>query len=249
MSERGGAALVKPKVARSSAQLKRETAAAVAALKRHATKATLDGMARYGLPAKNALGVPVGKIQLVAKSLGRDHELAGALWKTGIYEARLLVAFIGDPARLTPAEMERWCRDFDNWGVVDTLCFKLFDQSPHAWKKVEPWTKLPDEFGRRAGYVLIACLAAHNESAGDEKFLRLLSLIERGAADERNFVKKGVSWALRMVGRRSHALNLAAVTVAQRLAASAQPAARWIGKGALKELTSPAVKKRFGAKR
>ena len=237
-----------PASKRSRVQLKADVASAVAALKKHATKATLDGMARYGLPSNKALGVPVNKIHVVAKSLGRDHELAVALWDTGIYEARLLVAFIGDPAQLTPAEMERWCREFDNWGVVDTLCFKLFDQSPHAWKKIEPWTKLKDEFGRRAGHVLIACLAGHDENASDEQFLKVLPLIERDATDERNFVKKGVSWALRMVGRRSKSLNVAAVAVAERLVASDRPAAKWIGKSALKELTSAAVKQRLAAK-
>jgi 3-methyladenine DNA glycosylase AlkD len=239
----------KPTPKRSGAQLKADVAAAVAALKKHATKATLDGMARYGLPSDKALGVPVNKIHVVAKSIGRDHELAGALWDTDIYEARLLVAFIGDPAQLTPAEMDRWRREFDNWGVVDTLCFKLFDQSPHAWKMVEPWTKLKDEFGRRAGHVLIACLAGHDETASDEQFLKVLPLIERDAVDERNFVKKGVSWALRMVGRRSQPLNVAAVAVAKRLIDSDQPAAKWIGKAALKELTSAAVQKRFATKR
>ena len=69
--------------------------------------------------------------------------------------------------------------------------------------------------------------------------------MEKGAQDERNFVKKGVSWALRMVGRRSRALNTTAVKVAQRLAGSPDDAARWVGKVALKELTSPAVVKRL----
>ena len=52
------------------------------------------------------------------------------------------------------------------------------------------------------------------------RFLDSLPLIERAAADDRNFVKKGVSWALRAVGRRNPELNAAAVTLARRLAAS-----------------------------
>jgi 3-methyladenine DNA glycosylase AlkD len=64
-----------------------------------------------------------------------------------------------------------------------------------------------------------------------------LPLIEEGARDERNFVKKGVSWALRGVGgRNDRALRRAALAVAQRLAASDDAAARWVGKDALKAL-------------
>ena len=57
-------------------------------------------------------------------------------------------------------------------------------------------------------------LAGHDKSAGDEAFVESLLLIERAATDERNFVKKGVIWALRRIGRR----NAAAVMVARRLA-------------------------------
>jgi len=62
-------------------------------------------------------------------------------------------------------------------------------------------------------------------------------LIERAATDDRNFVKKAVSWALRGIGKRNRALNSAAVEVARRLSQSDESAARWIGRDALKELT------------
>ena len=52
--------------------------------------------------------------------------------RPGNYEAQLLAAMLGEPERLTPAQMDAWCRDFDNWGTVDTACFTLFDRSPHA---------------------------------------------------------------------------------------------------------------------
>jgi 3-methyladenine DNA glycosylase AlkD len=218
---------------------------ALTLLKRHATQSTRDGMARYGIPSDHALGVPMNKIQQVALQLGRDHALAAALWATGVYEARLLASLVDDPAKVTPAQMERWCRDFDNWAVVDTVCFKLFDQSPHAFAKIEQWHDRTGEFQKRAGYVLMACVAAHNDTATDTHFRRWLPFIERGARDDRNFVKKGVSWALRMIGRQSAPLHAAAVALARKLSASPQPAPRWIGQDALRELTSSAMQKRF----
>ena len=205
------------------------------------TQRDRDNLARFGITAKKAFGVSMSNIQVLAKCFGRSHELAAALWDTGWYEARMLTAFVDEPARVTPAQMDRWCRDFDNWGICDTLCFKLFDQTPHVWAKVAQWSDKRDEFVKRAAFALLASLAAHDKKTGDGPFLDSLPLIERAATDERNFVKKGVSWALRGVGRRNAALNAAAVTVARRLSASPEPAARWIGRGALKELTSPLV--------
>jgi 3-methyladenine DNA glycosylase AlkD len=103
-------------------------------------------MVRFGIPTTNALGVQMRDIQAIGRKLGRDHELALALWKTGVYEARLLVAYVADPAELTVAQMEKWCRDFDNWGVTDTLCFALFVDSPFAWGRVRPWVRRKAEF-------------------------------------------------------------------------------------------------------
>src|SRR4051812_15473489 len=200
-------------------------------------------MTRYGLPNDKALGVAVGEIQKLGKKLGRNQALAEALWATDVYEARLLAAFVGEPEKLTPKLMDAWCRDFDNWGVVDTVCFKLFDQTPHAWGRVAPWAEMEGEFQRRAGFVLLACLAGHDRTADDAAFIRLVPLCERHATDERNFVKKGVNWARRMTGERNRALHPVVTNPARRLAASADPTARWIGRDALTQLASPAVQK------
>jgi 3-methyladenine DNA glycosylase AlkD len=226
-----------------------EVESAIVWLKAHATDHTLDGMARYAIPSDNAFGVAVGDIRALGKQLGRNHELALALWETGVYEARMLTAFVAEPARITSAEMDRWCRDFDSWGICDALCFHLFDRTPHAWAKIEKWAGRKEEFVKRAAFALLASLALHDKRAPDAPFLESLPLIERAASDERNFVKKGVSWALRGIGRRNPALNAAAVNLARRLAASPEAAARWVGKDALRDLTSPAMVKRLAARR
>lgn len=220
---------------RSSPDAKTDVRSALVWLKDHSSQKVRDGMTRYGLPNDKALGVGVGEIQKYGKQLGKNQALAEALWATGVYEARLLASFVGEADKLTPKLMDRWCRDFDNWGVVDTVCFKLFDQSPQAWDRIEPWMKLKGEFQCRAGYVLLACLAAHADNIPDEQFLRYLPLIERGATDGRNFVKKGVSWALRMIGLQSPGLRKACTALAKRLAESDHAAARWVGKDALRE--------------
>ncbi len=137
----------------------------IAALKHNATKKVRDGMARYGLPSDKASGVPVGTMQKLAKRLGRNHELAVALWKTGWYEARMMAAFLDEPAKVTSTQMDNWCRDFDNWGICDTVCFALFDRTPHAWHKVEQWSWRREEFVKRAAFALLWSLSVHDKRA------------------------------------------------------------------------------------
>jgi 3-methyladenine DNA glycosylase AlkD len=202
-------------------------------------------MARYGIPSENAAGVSVADIRLLAKRLGRNHALALALWETRSYEARMLTPFVDEPDRVTPAQMDRWCRDFDSWAICDALCFHLFDKTPHAWDKMAKWSDARAEFVKRAAFALLASVALHDKGAPDKRFLDSLPLIERGAKDERNFVKKAVSWALRGIGKRNPKLHLAAVELARRLVKSPVPAARWIGRDVLRDLATDATLRRF----
>lgn len=189
---------------------------------------------RYGIHTAKAMGVPMARMQAIARPLRPDHALAEALWATGWYEARTVAALIDDPAQVTPEQMDRWRADFDNWAIVDTVCFKLFDQTPHAHARIGQWTALNDEFGKRAGFALLACTALHGH--GEEAdFLRGLALIEQHATDDRNFVKKAANWALRAIGgKKAPRLRAEARTVAERLAASPDKAARWTGRDALR---------------
>jgi 3-methyladenine DNA glycosylase AlkD len=101
------------------------------------------------------------------------------------------------------------------------------------------------EFVKRAAFALLWSLTVHDKVANDELFVQGLLLVEHAATDERHFVKKAVNMALRAIGKRNTALNAAAVSVARRLAASTDASARWVGRDALRELTSPAVIRRL----
>jgi 3-methyladenine DNA glycosylase AlkD len=141
--------------------------------------------------------------------------------------------------------MDAWVADFDSWDVCDQVCMNLFDKTPLAWEKVEAWSSRPEEFVKRAAFALIASLAWHDKKASDEQFIALLPLIKDGASDERNYVKKGVSWALRHIGKRNLALNRAAIATATELQALDSRSARWIANEALRELRSDKIQARL----
>jgi 3-methyladenine DNA glycosylase AlkD len=222
---------------------------ALAWLERKGSRRVVQGLPRYGIVARRAHGVPMGVLLTLARKLGKDQALSLALWDSGWYEARLLAALVGDPERVTRRQMDAWAKGFENWGDCDTVCFKLFDQVPFAWEKARRWAASPREFVKRGGFVLMACLALHDKTAPDDRFLAWLPLVEKGARDERNFVAKGVSWALRSIGRRNPTLNTAAVALARRLASSEEASSRWVGKQAVRELASAKVKKQLAKRR
>ncbi|OSZ69529.1 hypothetical protein CAP40_01325 [Sphingomonas sp. IBVSS2] len=222
-------------------------AEALRLLEQAAEPGVADGMPRFGIAtADRVIGIKVGTVRGIAKKLGRDQALAERLWDAGVYEARLLACFVGEPRALTAEGMDRWAAGFDNWATCDTACFDLFDKSPLAWDAVPRWAEDEREFVRRAAFALLAGLALHAKKLGDAPFLEALPLIEAHAGDPRNFVKKGVSWALRGIGMRNPALHAAASEMAERLSASPLPAARWVGRDAARDLARPAARRKAG---
>ena len=209
-------------------------------LQAEGSAANVAGMAHFGIRPAKAYGVSTPVIRALAKELGRDTELASALWSTNVLEARILATMIADPLEITEEEVERWMHDLDCWSVCDAACICLLWKTPFAWRKVREWSRRKPEFERRAAFALLAGLAVHDKKAADKRFLAALPLIVRASGDDRNFVKKAVNWALRQIGKRNATLRAAAMQTAETLIATECRPARWIGHDALRELRAKA---------
>ena len=175
------------------------------------------------------------------KKLGNDHRLALALWTSGIHEARILATLVEDPARVSEAQMEKCVSEIDSWEICDASCGNLFDKTPFAYDKAVEWSKRGEEFVKRAGFVLMGELAAHDKNASDESFMHFFAAIERGSEDERNFVKKAANWALGQIGKKDLKLNRVALKAARRIAGKESRSSRWVAADAIRELTSESV--------
>jgi 3-methyladenine DNA glycosylase AlkD len=223
-----------------------DCAAVLEELRGLANPANVAGMARFGISPTGTLGISIPSLRKIARRVGRDHELARCLWASGVHEARILAAFVDEPALVTDEQLEAQVRDLDSWDVCDQWCMALVCRTPFAQTKIVEWAERPEEFVRRAAFAVAAALAGLGKKTPDGELLAMLPLIEQAADDPRNFVKKAVSWALRGIGKRNRALNAAAIATAERLAVSQERAARWVGNDALRELRSEAVQSRLG---
>jgi 3-methyladenine DNA glycosylase AlkD len=217
---------------------------AVEELRRRADPARKPFMGRVGIDVTHALGVSVPNVRAIAKRAGTDHRLAQALWRTGIHEARMLATLVADPGALTEAQLERWVRDLSSWDVCDAAA-DLFIASDVGRGKIRAWSGRPEGYVKRCAFSMIARRAVSAKTAPDREFLGYLVMIRRGSTDPRNEVKKGVSWALRQIGKRNRSLHAAAIEEAELLLELASPPARWVARDALRELRSTAVLRRL----
>ena len=204
-----------------------------------------EGYARFAIPQDRAVGIPMGETKRLARSLGRDHDLAVALWEDGLYEARMVAIHVAEPDRTDLALADRWVRGFDNWAHCDTACFVLFDRTGWRWDWPQAWAASEAEFVRRTPFALIWALSTHDKAAPDTRFEAALALIEATDPLGLRYVEKAQDMALRGVGKRNRALNRAALAVAERLAGSGDRARARIGRSALRDLASEKVRARL----
>ncbi|MBI5222977.1 DNA alkylation repair protein [Candidatus Micrarchaeota archaeon] len=182
--------------------------------------------------------VPLPKIIALSKYIGSDHELALQLWTQDFPGTKQLAILIDVPKKVTSDQMDHWISQTHSRDVCDLLCTTLFDKTDFSKQKILDWVKSEQEFVRRAAFVLIASTAASKNKVPDSIYLNYLLLIEKYSTDERNFVKKAVSWALKRIGKRSTTLYSPALKLAEKLSLSTNDTAKWIGIDALRELRS-----------
>lgn len=211
-------------------------ATVLAELQRLANPVNVTGMARFGIVGKKLLGITTVQLRTIAKRIGRDHELAKELWVSGIFEARILAAFVAEPAQVTRRQANAWAKDFECWADCDGLCIHLFRKAPFAHELAVAWSNRREELVKRAGFTMMATLAVHDNATSNEVFRSYLKHVEGEATDERHNVKKGVNWALRQIGKRNLILNSDAIRTAKRIQKLDSKAARWIASDALREL-------------
>jgi 3-methyladenine DNA glycosylase AlkD len=223
------------------------TRGVVAELRAAADPSRLVGMSRVGINVDRALGVSIPTLRKLGRGHGSDHTLALDLWLTGVHEARILASMVDDPAQVTRKQMEEWALDFDSWDLCDQVTVNLFRMTPFATSVAREWARRPEEFVKRAGFTLIAARAVHDRAAPDRTFSAWFPAIRRGAMDDRNYVKKAVSWALRQIGKRNVDLNAAAIAEAETLSQLNVASARWVGRDVLRELRLDETQRRLRA--
>ncbi|MBP6672482.1 MAG: DNA alkylation repair protein [Bacteroidetes bacterium] len=209
------------------------------ALRKKGNKRTVEGMKRFGITDVDAYGVSVPDIRSIARLIKKDHALARSLWESDIHEARILAVLIADPDHATLSQMDTWTRGMRNWAQCDAACGEFFQRTRSAETLPERWCRQPKEFVRRAGFVMMASIAVHHKKLDDHIFEDFFPLIIEYSIDERNFVRKGVNWALRQIGKRNLRLHKKAIALSKEIQNISSPTAQWIAADALRELNDP----------
>ena len=208
---------------------------------------SVEGMKRGGINPDKAFGVKIPILRKMAKKIKMNHDIAQKLWDIGYRETMILASMIDDPSQVTEEQMEDWVisQYFSYWEVVDQTCMNLFYLTEFAYEKAAEWSSRDEEFIKRAGFALMAVLAWKDKEAENVMFEKFFTYIKKECVDNRNNVKKAISWALRQIGKRNLFLNRGALKTAKEMLEIETKSSKWIAKDVIKELESDAIQKRL----
>jgi 3-methyladenine DNA glycosylase AlkD len=225
-----------------------EIEAILITIKKSFNQRNREGMARFGIPSVNAVGMSSPQMRELAKKIGKNHELALALWKTDLYEAKIIATLIDEPVLLTEGQMCLWTKDFNSWALCDATCFNLFRKNDLSWNEVYYFAKQKEEFVKRTAFSLIAGLVSYRKEAKDDVFVEYLDLCYRNTEDPRIYVRKAVNWAIRQIGKRDILLNKKAIEISEKIRLKEDRTSNWIAGDALRELKNEKIQNRLREK-
>ncbi|MBU9742268.1 DNA alkylation repair protein [Lachnospiraceae bacterium ASD3451] len=191
---------------------------------------------KMGIPEEYSLGVSTGDVRKLARLAGRSNELAGELWSAGYHEARLLAVLVFDPKTLPMREAERLMQDVVSWDLCDHLCKNLLIKIKGYQNLIEKWCNSSRTYEKRGAFTLIASAAVHDKKITAQELDHYLELVKDYSDDDREHVKKAVSWALREIGKSGFDYQEKALLTAYELAESDSRPRKWIARDAIKEL-------------
>lgn len=168
--------------------------------------------ARHGVSGAQ-FGVSFANLSKLQKQIKTDHELSRALWATKNFDAMNLATLICEPKRFSSSELDQMARDLENHAITDTFV-RVVAHSPYAHKKAEAWRKKKNEWVARAGWMVVAAVAARGDKEDVAWLKSLLPEIKKNIHTSKNRVKDAINYALIAIGGYHDVLTGPALKVA-----------------------------------
>ena len=169
----------------------------------------------------SSFGIGLTKLRKLAKTIGRDPKLARQLWKSNVYDAKVLGLLVDDPKTMTREQVEEQVEDLDLGMLAHVFgsCDATLAKAPFAREVAVDWVESGDPMRRRCGYLLLYELSKgkRDKALTDPFFMGYIKRIRDNIHDEENWVRDAMNAALMGIGKRNLKLNQAAIKAAKAI--------------------------------
>ena len=196
-------------------------------------------------------GIGLTKLRKYAKTVGRDAKLARTLWKSKVYEAKVIGLLIDDPKTMTMEQAEQQVEQLEGGFLahVFSTCGAPLAKTSFVVELADKRIDSQDPVRRRCGYGLLYEISkSKKKSAPDEDyFLKHIKRIDERRSQQDTDSLMSMASALMGMGMRTKALNAAALRVANAIGPiDFDPNGRCDPYDVAKHLTGEHAKKKLG---
>lgn len=132
----------------------------------------MDGMVAKsmrdkGLEYKLNWGATLPRLREKADEIGKNYDLAIALWKENVRECKVLATMIMPAEHMLPEVADIWMEQTPNLEIAEQAAFNLYQYLPYAPAKAYTWMASEKELYQLCGFHIISRLFMNKQEPNE----------------------------------------------------------------------------------
>ena len=118
--------------------------------------AVAKSMRDKGVDYKLNWGATLPRLREMADEIGKNYDLAIALWKENVRECKILATMIMPPEEMLPEVCDIWMEQIQTQEIAEQAAFNLFQYLPFAPEKAYKWMASDKELYQLCGFHVLS---------------------------------------------------------------------------------------------
>ena len=120
-----------------------------------------------GLDYRLNWGATLPRLKEKADGIGKNYDLAIALWKENVRECKILATMIMPPDEVLPEVIDIWMEQITSQEIAEQAAFNLFQYLPFAADKAYTWMASDKEYYQLCGFHIICRLFMNGQEPNE----------------------------------------------------------------------------------
>ena len=140
--------------------------------------ATAQSMRDKGVQYKLNWGASIPMLHEKAEELGKNYQLAIALWKEDVRECKILATMLMPPDEVLPEVIDIWMEQMPSQEMAEQASFNLFQYLPFAPAKAYEWMASDKELYQLCGFLVITRLFMNGQEPNERGINEYIDQLE-----------------------------------------------------------------------
>ena len=112
-------------------------------------------------------GATLPRLKEKAVEIGKNYDLAIALWKENVRECKILATMIMPPDKVLPEVIDIWMEQITSQEIAEQATFNLFQYLPFAADKAYTWMASEKELYQLCGFHILSRLFMNGQEPNE----------------------------------------------------------------------------------